>query len=246
MHQLSFTPSRPLPVRLIVLLFTTLLLLLSAVSFAQGSAEVNERVLRVVGHGVVYGQPDMVTLELGLTATDPDVRAAVEQIDAGMKEVLAALSRLGVAERDIRTTAYNIWREEQFGREGEGRSQAVFRAQHMIAVELEGAVRASEVLAAAVEAGANAVGGINFGFSNPEELEAQARAAAVEDARVRANQLAAAAAVGLGEPVVIEEITTQAPPGPYFERSAVAMDAAPISPGQLSVEVRVAVSYRIE
>ena len=245
MHDSSFTVSHRLPARLTVLLLA-LLVSLATVSFAQQPPEADERVLRVVGHGVVYGQPDMATLELGVTGTDPDARSAVQQIDEGMADVLTALSSLGVAERHIRTTAYNIWREEQFPHEGEASSQPVFRAQHMIAVELEGAVRAGEVLAAAVEAGANAVGGITFGFSNPGDLELQAREAAVNDARQRAEQLAAAAGVGLGGPLVIEEITTQAPPGPYFERSTAAMSAAPISPGQLSVEVRVAVSYRIE
>ena len=220
---------------------------LSAAALAQESpTAVEERVVRVVGHGVVYGQPDVATVELGVTATDPDAAAAVEQIDQRMREVLDALSQLGVPEQSIRTTAYNIWREEQFPREGQESTQAVFRAQHMVAVELDGARRAGEVLAAAVDAGANAVGGISFSFSNPAELEAEARAMAVEDARSRASQLAEAAGLSLGEPLVLEEVTSGGGPIPYYERAVGSSSAAPISPGQLSVEARVAVTFAAE
>ena len=224
----------------------TMLLSLAAFSFAQQAVETEDRAIRVVGHGVVYGQPDIATVELGVTATDPDAGAAVDQIDSLMRAVLETLTSLGVPPEDIRTVSYNIWREEHFPREGEEAGQPVFRAQHTVAVELEGAKRAGEILAAAVDAGANAVGGITFGFSNPAELEARARAAAVEDARMRASQLATAAGVTLGEPMVIEEITAGGGPVPYLDRALVASQAAPISPGELSVEVRVAVTYSIE
>lgn len=246
MHRPSQSAAARLPERLLALLFTLLASLL-AFSIAQETTGVNNAaVVRVIGQGIVYGQPDIATLELGVTATDPDAGTAVRQIDEGMRQVLAALSDLGVPDEEIRTISYNIWREERFPRDDSGSSEAIFRAQHMIAVELEGAGRAGEVLTAAVDAGANAVGGITFGFSNPDELKARARAAAVEDARTRAEQLAAAAGVSVGEALIIEEIIGAVPPGPYLERSAMATDAAPISPGQLSVEVRVAVSYRIE
>ncbi|HEX7002871.1 MAG TPA: SIMPL domain-containing protein [Trueperaceae bacterium] len=244
MHNPSLSNSRPRTGILVILL--ALLATASASLAQQQPAQADQRVVRVVGHGVVYGQPDVATVELGVTAVDPDAGAAVEEIDRRMREVLASLARLDVPQQDIRTTAYNIWREEQLPREGETTGQPVFRAQHMIAVELEGARRAGEILAAAVEAGANAVGGITFGFSDPEELKAQARAQAVEDARMRATQLAAAAGVALGEPLVIEEIPVTGGPIPYLERSMAVASAAPISPGQLSVEVQVAVTYAIQ
>ncbi|MEX2533970.1 MAG: SIMPL domain-containing protein [Trueperaceae bacterium] len=237
-----------LRLRLLVGLSVLLLLALFTGAIAQGSVApaTEESVLSVVGHGVAYGEPDIATLELGVSATDPDAGTAMNEIDEGIAAVMDALAGLGVQERDIRTTSFNIWREERFPRDDSENPVTVFRAQHMLAVELEGAQRAGEILSAAVDAGANAVGGITFGFSNPDELEAQAREAAVKDARERAQQLASVAGVAVGAPLSIEEISGSQPPGPYFERSAAVMSASPIAPGELSVEIRVAIRYRIE
>lgn len=200
----------------------------------------------VVGHGVVYGEPDIASLELGVTVTDPDVRAAVARLDERVAAVMAALSEMGVPERSVQTTSFNVFREERFPQNGNGNGAAQFRAQHMLRVELEGARRAGEVLSAAVEAGANAIGGINFGFSNSAELARQAREEAVADARARAEQLAAVAGVSLGEPLAIEELDRSSGPSPMFERAATMMSDSSISAGELAVEARVAIRYRIE
>jgi uncharacterized protein YggE len=209
----------------------------------QGS---QERFISVVGHGVVHGQPDIAQVDLGVSVANEDVQAAVAQLDERISAVLNALAELGVPERKIRTVSYNIYKEERYPQREGGGPATVFRARHMLAVELQGARRAGEVLAAAVEAGANAVDGIVFGFSNPGELEGQARDAAVADARLRAEQLAKAAGVTLAEPVVIEEVNGGQGPMPLFERAAAVRSDAQVAPGELSVEVSVAIRYRIE
>ncbi|MEX2540838.1 MAG: SIMPL domain-containing protein [Trueperaceae bacterium] len=200
----------------------------------------------VVGHGVVYGEPDVASLELGVTVSDPDVRAAVGRLDESIAAVMAALSDMGVPERSIQTTSFNVWREERFPQDGNRDAVAQFRAQHMLRVELEGARRAGEVLSAAVESGANAIGGITFGFSNSAELAREAREAAFADARAKAEHLAAIAGVSLGAPLTIEDLDPASGPSPMFERAATMMSDSSIATGELAVEARVAVRYRIE
>jgi uncharacterized protein YggE len=202
--------------------------------------------ISVEGRGIAFGEPDVATLELGVTATDPDVRTSVARLDEGIAAVTEALRALGVPERAIRTISYNVWREEQYPQDGTGSARISFRAQHMLSVELPGARQAGEALAAAVEAGANAVGGIIFGFSDPAELERRAREEAVADARAKAEQLALAAGVTLGTPLAIRELAGERDPVQPFERSAAVLSASPIAGGELSVEVRVAVDYRLE
>lgn len=236
--------------RLLVTLYLVLpgSLILSGLAAAQvdTTPAAAEYSVSVVGSGVVYGEPDIATLQLGVTASEEDVRVAVSSLDEGIALLMRALEEQGIAERKIKTVSFNVWREERYPRGQDQAPSHLFRAQHMLAVELEGAATAGEVLAAAVEAGANAVGGINFGFSDRAELEAQAREAAVSDARRRAEQLAAAAGVAVGEPILIEEISSSQPPSPFFERAAATMSASPVAPGELRVEVQVAIRYRIE
>ena len=104
------------------------------------------------------------------------------------------------------------------------------------------------MLAAVTEAGANAIYGVNFSVADPAALEAEARALAMQDAANRAASLAELGSVSLGEVVVISEVVG-APVMPYGGGYAMeqAASAAPgISPGQLSYQVQVQVTYSIQ
>jgi uncharacterized protein YggE len=232
--------------------FLVALLLTLSAAVAQRSGQLTETsvagplpgTISVVGRGAAFGEPDTAALEVGVSASDPDVRRAVDSVDKGTAGLLQELIGLGVEQRHIRTTSYNVWREERFTPQGE-RGEVVFRAQHMLSVEIAGAKRAGEVLAASVEAGANVVGGITFGFADSARLAAEARRAAVSDARERADQLAAAAGVTVGDVVAIEELAGT--PGPVFatfERSTMAADS--LAPGELSVEIAVSMTFRLQ
>lgn len=220
-------------------------------AIAQGppaSAQVPHEpsLVSVVGHGVVHGEPDLASLELGVTVTEADVRDAVGQLDSRIAAVMEAVRSLGVAEQDIRTTSFNVWREERYPQESND-SKPTYRAHHMLNVQLDDAQRAGEVLAAAVEAGANSIGGISFGIADSRELERQAREAAVTDAQRKAQGFAEAAGVALGAPVSIEELSASNGSRPMFDRAAATvMSESQVAPGRLSVEVRVAISYRLE
>lgn len=234
---------------LLVALFQAAVLLgaVSRALAAEPPAASPERSLvSVVGHGAAYGEPDLATLELGVAVSEPDVREAVRQLDSRIAAVMEAIRALGVPEQSIRTTSFNVWREERYQQESGG-GRPTYRAHHILSVELVDAERAGEVLAAAVEAGANTVGGISFGIADPSELERQAREAAVRNARVKAQGFAEAAGATLGDPVSIEEVSASTGPVPMFDRAAASvMSESQVAPGRLSVEVRVAISYRLE
>lgn len=212
---------------------------------ATSTGSEGEGVVTVVGTGTAYGEPDMVTVELGVSTFSEDVREAVSFVDERSRAIQLALEALGVAERHVRTVTYNVWREERF----EGNMQEPrpgFRARHTLSVTVPDAPGAGEVLTAAIEAGANEVGGMTFGLADLDSLEAAARAKAVGDAIERARQLADAAGLELGPLLTMEEPAARGDfPVATFERSAALLDAAPIAPGQLSVEIRVVATFRL-
>ena len=109
-----------------------------------------------------------------------------------------------------------------------------------------------DVVGAATNAGATNVQGISFRVDDPSEAEAEARSAAVADARAKADQLAADAGVAI---VGVRSITESSfnPPQPiFFERSVAAGEAAfdtaapPVLPGQTEVSVTVTMQLEIE
>ena len=104
-----------------------------------------------------------------------------------------------------------------------------------------------DVLDAVVKSGANTLGGVSFGLSEPRAAEDAARRAAVEDARARAALYAEAAGVTLGAVQQITEDSFAQPMARMMAAEAAMADAAPppVAPGELTVSARVQVVYAI-
>ena len=160
---------------------------------------------------------------------------------------MAALTAAGIAAEDIQTTNYSLYAEQTYGENGPT-GIAGYRVSNQVNVKIRDIALISDVLAAVTEAGANAIYGVNFSVADPAALEAEARALAMQDAANRAASLAELGSVSLGEVVVISEVVG-APVMPYGGGYAMeqAASAAPgISPGQLSYQVQVQVTYSIQ
>lgn len=202
--------------------------------------------IQVTGTGVVHGEPDQATLDLGVTAVSGDVREAMAEVDAVMAAVRDAVVEAGIDPLDVRTTGFSVWREQPIDRDGNPGAER-FHVRHAYQVVVRDIGSLGEVLAAAVAAGANDVGGIQFSVADPSALASAARQLAMEDARARAAELATLGGVTLGAPVLISEPAV----GGFAPQAArVAFDAgiggASIETGQLAVTVQVQVTFGIE
>jgi uncharacterized protein YggE len=106
------------------------------------------------------------------------------------------------------------------------------------------------VVDAVTAAGATNINGITFRVDDPTAAEAEARAAAVADARSKADQLAAAADVTIIGVLTMSESGAQAPQPIFMERAAFDTMAAgaaetPVMPGQVELSINVFVQYEI-
>jgi uncharacterized protein YggE len=111
----------------------------------------------------------------------------------------------------------------------------------------------SDVIDAAAAAGGNSIviNSIQFMIDDTTPLQTQARSLAVKDAEAKAQTLAEASGVTLGEPITITESTYfEGPPIPFAMAEEAFDDAArtatPIVAGELTVTVNVTVVYEIE
>jgi hypothetical protein len=94
---------------------------------------------------------------------------------------------------------------------------------------------------AAVAAGANVVRNLQFTIDDSAGAEATARARAMQDAAVKARQVAAAAGVSLGRLLSVSESSPVRP----VARMSLAAAPGPIEPGQIEVTVSLEVRYAI-
>src|SRR5262249_15432810 len=103
---------------------------------------------------------------------------------------------------------------------------------------------AGDLIDAGTAAGANDVSGPGLTESDSDRLYRQALAAAVSDARARAESLARAAGRSLGSIESISE--TGAEPVPYARGVALAADAAtPIVPGKQETSATISVTFEL-
>ena len=106
-----------------------------------------------------------------------------------------------------------------------------------------------ELLDEAVNAGANSINGVTFSVDDQTAAASEARGLAVEDARTKAEELAAAAGLTLGSVVSIAEGTRSPMPPPMYAAAdaemAQAEAAVPVQPGSSTVAVDVAMTFAL-
>jgi uncharacterized protein YggE len=128
--------------------------------------------------------------------------------------------------------------------------QMFYRATNTVVVTVRQIDKAGIAIGAALAAGANQAGGIEFDVENHQPLEDQARAKAVVDAQHRAQELARLSNVKLGKVVSVSEGGGQEQgPQPMFAAKAASFrsdgGAVPVEGGQIKVTYTVRVVYGI-
>jgi uncharacterized protein YggE len=208
------------------------------------------RGITVAGEGKVSGKPDLALITLGVATLRPTVGEAREAAATALTGILDSMRANGVADDDIQTSQLNIYPEYDYN-DGNQRLRG-FRVNNTVIAKLRDIDTTSAVVDDAVSAGGDetTIQSIAFTIDDPESLREQARAAAVADAKKRAETLASASGVKIGNPINISESGGFQPPVPYAERAIAADSQAgastPIEPGELDVIINVSVTWEIE
>ncbi len=207
------------------------------------------RTINVSGEGRVAMTPDVAVLNLGVNMRDPQLATAQSNATAAMDAVRAALLNAGVAERDIQTSQYSVWVEQDYNQP----NQPVigYNVTQTVTAKVRQIDAAGDVIQVAVDAGANQINGIWFTLEDTSDAVRQARELAVADAQARAEHLASLSNATLGPVQTISEgYSTPGMPVPYQASGAAYAEkaaAAPsIDPGTMEVIVSVSVSYAMQ
>ena len=205
------------------------------------------RNITVSGSGKVYLTPDIATISIGVHNEDESAARAVNGNNAQAQKVTEVLLEMSVEEDDIQTSNFNIYLEQRYDEDG-NQAGTIYIVDNTVFVTVRDLNILGEIMGTVVEAGANSIFGIQFDVEDKTRALSEARKAAVEDARKKAEELALAAGVTLGEVQAINEYGGV--PVPVFEGKggggfAATSDQVPVSLGQLSLTVEVSVVYHI-
>ena len=143
-----------------------------AKSASTPEVQASQRTITVVGLGKVNLVPDIARISIGAQARASTVAAARDEVEQSMAAVTAALSELGIAEKDIQSSYYSIYYEQEpyqpsIREEGSGEEpKGVYNVSSMLEVTVRDVEKAGDVLDRAVTAGANQVYGVTFTVSD--------------------------------------------------------------------------------
>ena len=167
-----------------------------------------ERTIRVTGRGKMNVKPDTIELNIFVSKVYPEYAEAMEA-SAEMTEVLkAAAERAGFDPRDLKTTGFsiNMNYEGVYDEKGNWKNKfAGYRYDHNLAMRFDADnVKLGKMLWELSDCGADAEISINHTVKDPEPVRNELLAKAVKDSHTKAEVLAAASGVSLGDIISVD------------------------------------------
>ena len=189
------------------------------------------------GEGRREMAPDKATIVLGVETRARTPAAAASANADRMTAIRAALTRAGVAARDIATARYSLGLE--FGRTP---ADTHYVASNLVTVTTRQLDQVGRIIDVGLGAGANNINSLQYDLTDRTKAQADALGDAVANARRQAEVMAEAAGGRLGDLI---ELGTQ--PGEYrpFYAADMAMRVqagaapTPVSPGAVMVSASV-------
>lgn len=231
--------------------------------------------IQISGEGKAYLKPDVALVSFGVTSQALKSQDAVNQNNTKMNAVIMAIKSLGVKDKDIQTTLYNLTPIYDYnypvpmgapvmGSGGSSSSSMIYpmppvpggrtfngySLEQQISVKIRNFDNINGVLDKATAAGATNVGQLQFTVDNPEMARAEAREKAIKNAKEKLDSLAKQSGLRVGKLVNVYEGYNNYPIPMYAEAMAKdsAGDSVPpqIQTGQMEVSSSVTLTYQVK
>ena len=223
--------------------------------------------ITVTGTGEVTASPDLARLQVGVVTEAETAAAALEQNSAAMQKLIEILKKHGLEDRDIQTTNFDVspvYRDEQYNKgdlqqeaqqapfeeqqksEKDSRPRIVgYEVRNEVMITIRKLAEMGAILDAVVQSGANSISSIQFDIAEKEKLLDEARKAAVQNARRKAEIYAGADGRVVRHALLIRE-AEQDSSGSFLGRLELARRDVPILAGEQTLSVSVTVTYHID
>ena len=168
------------------------------------------------GQGKVYAKPDIAMLEFGILTEATTSKAAQDANSKKSRQVTDFLKKQDIAEKDIKTTYYNIYPKYSSVQVpvmyDERQVQAYppypvptepkiigYSVNQGFQVKVRDFDKLSGIIDGLVANGVNNVNNLGFSIEDPERLRSEARTLAIADAKKKADELKGKIGIGLGK-----------------------------------------------
>ena len=234
---------------LVAVVMLTLLVSACGPTTVNQAAPPPMRTLSVAGTGDANLEPDIAYIYIGVHTEKLTAAEAVAENTTQTETVIQAIKDFGIDAKDIRTMNFSIWPMDKYDpQSGIATGEKTYAVDNTVYVTVRKLDTLGDLLDTVIQAGANTVNNIQFDVADKDEALKAARADAVKDAQAKAQELAEASGLTLGE---IQTIGfSDSVPYPVFDGrgggGGAAEAAVPIQPGQLTFTVVVNATYEVK
>jgi len=213
-----------------------LLLLLPWAAGAQAAGTI-----QASGTATLYANPDQAQISIGVVTDGPAAQAAAQSNSRQTAAVLNALKSVLGAAGTIQTVSYSV-NPRYSSTPGQPAVIIGYTASNTVQVTTSDLSLIGSLIDTANQAGANSVGGLQFGLKDADPLRQQALGQAAKQARAHADAIAGGLSAKTGAVVSAQEGVSFSPVGGV---SAGAAASTPILTGQVSVTASVTITVQL-
>lgn len=205
--------------------------------------------ITVSGEGKVFIKPDIALISLGVKTEAQKSADAVNKNNEKMNAIIMAVKDLGVDEKDIKTSVYNLYPVYDYIESG--RVFVGYSLDQQISVKIRNFDKISDILDKATSLGANTISDLQFTVDDLEKARADARKEAIEQAKAKALVLVNQAGLKIIKLTNVSEGYASSPQSMYGAGDAVSsmkeLSVAPsIQTGQSEISTTVYLTYRVK
>lgn len=180
----------------LIVLLSVLCLLFLGTGFASAETELTN-VISVSGNGVISVAPNVADVNFGVITEANDAGTAQAKNSEIVNKVIASLKNSGIPANNINTAGYYLNPKYVYD-EGKAPKVSGYEVRNEITVTVRDITMIGKVIDLAVKSGINQVQNIRFYAEGSTEQKAKALTLAIQDARAKADVIAAA----LGKKIV--------------------------------------------
>lgn len=213
------------------------------------------------GRGEVMGVPDLATVSFTIKEEGKDTETAQGKAATKEKQALDFLEESGVDKKDIKTEGYNSYPKYDYGAPCYGEFGRPCRQEppkvigyettEYVSVKVRDLEKVGEIIKGIGSVGISEISGPNFTIENEDELKAEARKMAIDEAKEKAEVLARDLGVRLVRIVSFSEGGNY--PTMYYGKEMIAMaDSVAANPpapelptGENKIISNVTITYEI-
>lgn len=195
-----------------------LIVLVSVIIISQLKAIYgNHQTMNISAQGKVTSVPDLATVRIGVITEGTSAIDVKDKNNKKINQLISFIKQEGVHKDNIQTSDFHASPKYNYTN---GQSNIIgYQANQIMTVKFldidKSRSQLEKILDGAANNGANQIQGVDFSFSNPENLKKQARKLAIENAKEKAVEISTQANLHLGNVINIIESGNSSNQSPY-------------------------------